>query len=92
MDAADGVVKGEGNEATVDGAVSHSEQREGAREGERGVRGWDCQCEWGGFREWHRKVLGAEAAKECEPIGKGGSGEAVGCGESRSDGEGLDAG
>ncbi len=42
MDAADGMVKGKGNKATVDEAVGHSEQREDAREGERWVKGWDC--------------------------------------------------
>ena len=42
VDAADGMVKGKGNKATVDEAVGHSEQREDAREGERWVKGWDC--------------------------------------------------
>ncbi len=63
MDAADGMVKGKGNEADVWAVPNH-----GRGEGVWWVGSWYCEREQGGFGEWDSKVLSADAAVGCEPF------------------------
>ncbi len=84
VDAADGVIEGEGNEADTYDACVSTKRGKVTREGEWGIGARDCEREWGGVGSLCGNVF---MTVDCEPIGKGAAREVVGSGEGGLDGE-----